>query len=271
LENPLGKTSPYPERYDPGLLFPIERAATRGEAGVDAGMFTGYDVWNGHELGWLDQNGKPHVRRVRLVYPADSRYIVESKSLKLYFVSFGMTRFDDAETVRLTIERDVGAVLGASWLTVEILTFDHPLELADPKNGLIDGIEVVCDQYRVDPSLLRATDLAADEEREYLSHLLKTNCPITGQPDWATIKITTRGRRALDTEALLRYLVSFREHGGFHELCCEEIFRDLWKVLSPAALTVKCFFTRRGGLDINPARFGGTPPDKDYAARYWRQ
>lgn len=271
MENPLGKTSPYPERYDPGLLFPIERAATRSEAGVDAALFSGYDVWNTHELGWLDQNGKPHVRRVRLVYPADSRCIVESKSLKLYFVSFGMTRFDSAETVRLTIERDLGAILEASWLTVTLLDFAQPFELADPKSGLIDELDVQCDRYQVDPGLLRVTSLPAEEEREYLSHLLKTNCPITGQPDWATIKITIRGKRAFETETLLRYLVSYREHGGFHELCCEEIFRDLWKVLSPRSLSVKCFFTRRGGIDINPARFGGMPADREYDLRYWRQ
>jgi 7-cyano-7-deazaguanine reductase len=271
MENPLGKTSPYPEHYDPGLLFPIERAETRAEGHVDASLFTGYDVWNGHEVGWLDEHGKPHVRRVRLIYPADSRCIVESKSLKLYLVSFGMTRFENAETVRGTIERDVAALLGASWLKVELLDRAVPLKLADPDEGLIDGLDVVCHQYQVDAALLEVRPTKAEGERRYLSHLLKTNCPITGQPDWATISITAQGDRELVPEALLRYLVSYREHGGFHELCCEEIFRDLWNVLSPRTLTVKCFFTRRGGLDINPARFGGLPPDKDYDERYWRQ
>jgi 7-cyano-7-deazaguanine reductase len=271
MENPLGVSSPYPEHYDAGLLFPIERASTRAEGQVDAGGFTGYDVWNAHELGWLDRNGKPHVRRVRLVYPADSRCIVESKSLKLYLVSFGMTRFDDAETVRRTIERDVGAVLEAPWLTVELLNKDVIETLADPDEDLIDGLDVVCDHYQVDPSLLRVRPLAAESERRYLSHLLKTNCPITGQPDWATIRIASRGDRELDPEALVRYLVSYREHGGFHELCCEEIFRDLWNGLSPKSLSVKCFFTRRGGVDINPCRFGGIPDDGEYGIRYWRQ
>lgn len=271
MENPLGKGSPYPEHYDPGLLFPIQRAGTRAEGGVDAGLFTGYDVWNGHELGWLDQRGKPHVRRVRLVYPSDSSHIVESKSLKLYLVSFGMTRFDSAETVRQTIERDVGAILGASWLKVELLDRNAPLNVADADSCLIDALDAECDRYQVDATLLQTNALRTEEDRRYLSHLLKTNCPITGQPDWATITITMRGSRELVPEALIRYLVSYREHGGFHELCCEEIFRDLWKVLSPKTLTVKCFFTRRGGLDINPSRFGGMPADENYDERYWRQ
>jgi 7-cyano-7-deazaguanine reductase len=271
MENPLGKASPYPEHYDPNLLFPIERSGNRAEAGIDATAFTGYDVWNSHELGWLDNYGKPHVRRVRLIYPSDSQCIVESKSLKLYFVSFGMTRFDSAQTVRETIERDVGAILGAPWLRVELLDRTHPILWEDAEAGLIDDHEVSCDRYQVTPELLETKELRTEENRTYLSHLLKTNCPITGQPDWATVRISFRARQDLDQASLLRYLVSYREHGGFHELCCEEIFRDLSRMLEPERLAVKCFFTRRGGIDINPCRFAGMPPDEDYEARYWRQ
>lgn len=270
MNNPLGQNSPYPEHYDPALLFPLERQENRLAARIDASRFTGYDCWNCHELGWLDAKGKPQVRRVRIVYPADSTCIVESKSLKLYLVSFGMTRFEDAEAVRRTIETDLGAVLNAAWLKVALLGSASPARSED-KADIIDEEEVECDRYTVTPELLETKPENGPVQRTYLSHLLKTNCPITGQPDWATVKISFRGSRDLSRASLLKYLVSYREHGGFHELCCEEIFRDLERVLAPEELVVKCFFTRRGGIDINPCRFAGVPADEDYDAKYWRQ
>ena len=271
MENPLGKQSPYPEHYDPTLLFAIERSAVRTEAGIDGTAFTGYDLWNGHELGWLDPRGKPQVRRIRLVIPADSPRIVESKSLKLYFVSYGMTRFENAETVRRTVEHDLKALLGASWLYVTLIGRDEPLVLSDASAQLIDDLDAECDRYQVDPTLLRTVTTSPHTEQRFLSHLLKTNCPITGQPDWATVEIGFRADRGLEPVSLLKYLVSYRGHDGFHELCCEEIFRDLSKALAPETLSVKCFFTRRGGIDITPCRFAGTASDERYGARYWRQ
>ncbi len=270
MNNPLGQNSPYPDRYDPTLLFPIERESSRHQARIDSSQFSGYDCWNGHELGWLDLRGKPHVSRVRLVYPSDSRCIVESKSLKLYFVSFGMARFENDEAVRRTIKHDLEAMLGAAWVKVTLLPRDHPLVFRDD-DGLIDDEPVDCDQYQTDSGLLQASTLDAVEDRTYLSHLLKTNCPVTGQPDWGTVRISFRGGRDVSRESLLRYLVSYREHSGFHELCCEEIFRDLHHALEPEELLVQCFFTRRGGIDINPCRYSGISANEDYEARYWRQ
>lgn len=286
--NPLGQRTEYRPHYDASLLFPIERSLARTACGIEATSFTGWDVWNGHELGWLDFRGKPQVRRVRIVYPSDSRCIVESKSLKLYLGSFIMSRFDSAEMVRATIQHDLEAILGLSAggeVVVELPDWRTPVTVTaiDPAE-LIDDLDIACEHYDVDPALLAvgsvtpATPGAAGgvASRRHVSNLLKTNCPITGQPDWATVEIAYRGRRLLDPSALLRYLVSYREHGDYHEVCCEQIFRDLSQILEPQALAVKCFFTRRGGIDINPLRYSGDPGTlgdsvRDRTARYWRQ
>jgi 7-cyano-7-deazaguanine reductase len=281
--NPLGQKTEYKPHYDPGLLFSIERSLAREACGIDAGGFTGWDVWNGHELGWLDPKGKPLVRRVRIVYPADSRRIVESKSLKLYLGSFIMSRFDSAEQVSQTIQRDLAAILGVAAphaVRVDLLDWREPIAPVriDPA-CLIDDLDIACEAYDVDATLLRAEAVSHSTpgqsdgavSRRHVSNLLKTNCPITGQPDWATVEIAYRGRRVLDPASLLRYLVSYREHGDYHEVCCEQIFRDLAAVLQPETLAVLCFFTRRGGIDINPLRYRGLVPEPDWSARYWRQ
>ena len=270
--NPLGQKTEYRPHYDPSLLFPIERHLNRTAAGIDAASFSGYDCWNCHELGWLNRRGKPEVRRLRLVYPADSRCIIESKSLKLYLGSFIMTKFDDAAAVQATIQRDLAAILGAAWVEVSLLDWREPIVICPiDAASLIDELDVACEHYDVAPALLKVREMPAMVERCLVSNLLKTNCPITGQPDWATVWIEYRGRYHLDEAALLRYLVSYREHGDYHELCCEQICRDLAAVLAPEQLAVKCYFTRRGGIDINPGRFVGRPADHDWDRRYWRQ
>ena len=271
-DNPLGKTTEYKTSYDASLLFPIPRAVARDQIGIDATRFLGYDIWNSHELGWLNAKGKPMVRRLRLVYSADSRCIVESKSLKLYLGSFLMSRFTDVAAVQALIERDLAAILGAGQLTVTLLDWPEPIRLTPiDRAGLIDDLDVACDRYDLDASLLVAEDSVAITEQRLVSNLLKTNCPITNQPDWGTVSIRYRGRKVLDRASLLKYLVSYREHGDYHEVCCENIFSDLLAVLEPEVLVVKCFFTRRGGIDINPCRFYGMAPDSDYDERYWRQ
>lgn len=270
--NPLGQATDYKTSYDASLLFPIPRAVAREQIGIDASRFCGHDIWNCHELGWLNAKGKPLVRRLRLVYSADSRCIVESKSLKLYLGSFLMTRFAQEAEVLATIERDLAAVLGASQLVVTLLDWPELIR-QDPidRASLIDDLDVACERYDLDTSLLASASSAEPVEERLVSNLLKTNCPITNQPDWATVTIRYRGRRVLDRAALLKYLVSYREHGDYHEVCCENIFSDLLAELEPEALAVKCFFTRRGGIDINPCRFYGMAPESDYDERYWRQ
>ena len=271
-DNPLGKSTQYKLSYDASLLFPILRAVARDQIGIDATRFGGHDIWNCHELGWLNDKGKPLVRRLRLVYSADSRSIVESKSLKLYLGSFLMSRFADESAVQATIERDLAAILGAGQLTVTLLDWPEPIRLSSiDRSCLIDDLDIACDRYDLDASLLVAEDSVAIAEQRLVSNLLKTNCPITDQPDWATVGIRYRGRKVLDKASLLKYLVSYREHGDYHEVCCENIFSDLLAVLDPESLVVKCFFTRRGGIDINPCRFYGVAPDSDCDERYWRQ
>ena len=270
--NPLGKATEYSPYYNPSLLFPIPRASNREKVGIVANRFTGYDLWNCHELSWLNPKGKPIVRRARIVYPADSMFIIESKSLKLYLGSFLMSSFADANTVQALIQHDLQTVLGAAWVEVTLLDWHNAIIQSpiDP-DTLIDDYDVACDRYDLDSSLLKVTNATDLISRRLVSNVLKTNCPITGQPDWATVSIDYQGTQILSEESLLKYIVSYREHGDYHEVCCEKIFSDILAILLPQSLIVKCWFTRRGGIDINPCRFFGTPADSQYDIRFWRQ
>jgi 7-cyano-7-deazaguanine reductase len=269
--NPLGKDTEYKARYDASLLFPIPRSGSREAEGIRFGEIAGYDVWNAYEFSWLNESGKPIVKRLRIVYPAQSLNIVESKSLKLYLGGFIMTRFSSDDEVAAVIRRDLEEILGSPLMALEL--FDHtqpPDYSVSPVAELIDQLDVSCSVYEFDAGLLRSAP-SPIHERLLMSHLLKSNCPITNQPDWATMEIRYRGGRELDAASLLRYVVSFRNHGGYHESCCERIFMDLLNELAPELLVVKCFFTRRGGIDINPCRFHGVAPDAAYSMRFWRQ
>ncbi|MDH7454424.1 NADPH-dependent 7-cyano-7-deazaguanine reductase QueF [Luteimonas composti] len=254
----LGREVAYPRQYDPGLLFPIPRTAGRqGLAPGDALPFIGHDRWHAYELSWLDPRGKPLVATATLTVPAATPNLVESKSLKLYLNSLNGARFDDAEAARAAIAADVSRAAGGD---VEVRFGLPPLSGADDV-ACIDGLDVAIARYGPpDPSLLLAEDGAIVEET-LRSELLKSNCPVTGQPDWATVDIAYRGPR-IDRASLLRYLVSFREHAGFHEQCVEQIFVDLLARCRPQALSVEARYTRRGGLDINPWRAtpGLAPP-----------
>ena len=261
---PLGREVAYPGQYDPTLLFPIPRAQARGEIGVDPAAlpFIGHDRWHAYELSWLDARGKPVVATATLTVPATSPHLIESKSLKLYLNSFnGGQRYDSADAVRAAIVADLSAAAGAP---VDV-AFGLPpfVEGADGAES-IDGLDVDIDRYGPpDASLLSAdgdANIDAIVEETLHSALLKSNCPVTGQPDWAGVRIVYRGPR-IDRAGLLRYLVSFRDHAEFHEQCVERVFVDLLARCRPQALSVEARYTRRGGLDINPWRATpGTPP-----------
>lgn len=256
-ELPLGRHVDYPREFDAALLYPIPRALGRRQIGIadDALPFIGVDRWHAYELSWLDRRGKPHAATATFEVPADSPNLVESKSLKLYLNSFNASRFDDDEAVRARIAADLSAAAGAP---VQV-AFGLPPVLASEPGESVDGIEADVDCYGPPDATLLAIDAGATVEETLTSALLKSNCPVTGQPDWARIAIHYRGPR-LDRAGLLRYLVSFRDHCEFHEQCVERIFADLMRVARPEALSVEARYTRRGGLDINPWRaLPGTP------------
>ncbi|WP_322527724.1 NADPH-dependent 7-cyano-7-deazaguanine reductase QueF [Salinicola sp. LHM] len=254
IDAPLGEVSSYPERYDASLLFPIERAANRAPLGIEASSlpFVGGDEWWAFELSWLDLRGKPVVAVARFRLPADSPRLIESKSWKLYLNSFNQTTFAGREAVIEFLVRDLSAAAGAP-VTVELFGVDDAALAPRPMAGkCIDEIEVDIDRYTPSPELLACDDSDIVEETLH-SHLLKSNCPVTGQPDWGSVLIAYRGPR-LDRAALLRYIVSYRQHQDFHEHCVEHIFVDLMARCRPQALLVMARYVRRGGLDINPWR-----------------
>lgn len=264
---PLGRSVDYPRHYDASLLFPIPRAQGRERIGVGLPLpFTGFDRWHAYELSWLDRRGKPHVATATLCVPASSPNLVESKSLKLYLNSFNATAFDGYEDVRARIESDLSQAAGAP---VTVAFGLPPVDRRSPAI-LVDAIETDVTCYGPpDAGLLALRAGAGDVEETLTSSLLKSNCPVTGQPDWARVTIAYRGA-AIDHASLLRYIVSFRDHCEFHEQCVERIFVDLMALARPSMLSVEARYTRRGGLDINPWRATpGTPAPA--AARDERQ
>lgn len=251
---PLGRAVDYPREYDAALLFPIARALGRDEIGL-AGValpFVGHDRWHCYELGWLDLRGKPRVATATLTVPADSPNLVESKSLKLYLNSFNASRFADDAAVSARIIADLSRVAGAP----VAVAFGLPVidDVADAIS--IDGLDVAIDDYGPPQAAYLQANASDPVEETLSSALLKSNCPVTGQPDWARLLLRYRGPR-IDRAGLLRYLVSFRDHCEFHEQCVERIFKDVLERANPQALSVEARYTRRGGLDINPWR--GTP------------
>ena len=258
---PLGHLTEYPDTYDPALLFSVPRADTREWIGIDGALpFEGVDVWTAYEHTWLDTKGKPQVAMVAFEVPATSRNIVESKSVKLYLGSFAQSRFADAGQVAAAIERDLArATVAAVRVTLTPQSQFAATTIAEPSGHSIDGLDVAIDRYEVDASLLRAQgEIVAETLR---SDLFRSVCPVTAQPDYASVSIAYRGPR-IDRGSLLRYIVSYRKHAGFHEHCVERMFVDLAARCRCEALTVNARFTRRGGVDINPFRTnaGAQPP-----------
>lgn len=259
---PLGREVAYPSHYDAGLLFPIARALGRGGIGVDdaALPFAGHDRWHAYELSWLDARGKPVTATATLSVPATSPMLVESKSLKLYLNSLNAARFATPDQVRDTIAADLSRAAGAA----VSVAFGLPPVARGEDGGdaavSIDAQDIAIDDYGPPNAAHLSADAGRIVEDTLRSDLLKSNCPVTGQPDWASLRIAYRGPR-IDRAGLLRYLVSFRDHAEFHEQCVERIFVDLRARCRPLRLSVDARYTRRGGLDINPWRADpGLPP-----------
>ena len=259
--SPLGKTSAYVDQYDASLLFPIPRAAKRAEIGITgAPPFLGADLWTAFELSWLNERGKPQVALAHITVPCETPNIVESKSFKLYLNSFNNTRFASAQDVQARIRADISE---AAWRGAEhpgtvgvrlLLPEQFDREPVHELDGLnLDRLDIECTQYQPAPERLSANFDEAPVSEVLVSHLLKSNCLVTGQPDWGSVRIAYSGPQ-IDQEGLLQYLVSFRNHNEFHEQCVERIFMDLWTRCQPVKLEVYARYTRRGGLDINPWR-----------------
>jgi len=253
--SPLGKTSAYRTDYAPELLFPIARQGKRDELGLSGTLpFYGVDIWNAYEISWLNQRGKPQVAIARITVPADSPNIVESKSFKLYLNSFNQTRLDSADALKALLQQDLSAGFGATvHITLTLPEDFGQLKMGELEGVLLDRLDVEIDKYSPDPGLLKARTDEAPVEEKLLSYLLKSNCLVTGQPDWASVQIHYSGPQ-IDQESLLRYLIGFREHNEFHEQCVERIFTDILRQCAPQQLAVYARYTRRGGLDINPWR-----------------
>ncbi|ANN71392.1 NADPH-dependent 7-cyano-7-deazaguanine reductase QueF [Bordetella bronchialis] len=252
---PLGHDIAYPGQYDPGLLFPVPRADNRAAIGIGASLpFQGCDIWNAYELSWLNPRGKPQVAIGRFIVPADTPCIIESKSFKLYLNSLNQTPLPDAAAYIERVERDLGAVAGGP-VRLQLIPPHafHQERIANLAGATLDDLDIETDAYTPAPQLLRCEPGARVVEESLTSDLLKSNCPVTGQPDWGSVQIGYRGPK-LDRAALLAYIVSFREHAEFHEHCVERIFTDVMAACRPQALSVYARYTRRGGLDINPWR-----------------
>ena len=251
----LGKPAPYIDQYDASLLFPIPRAEQRLKLGVsDTPPFFGADMWTVYELSWLNLRGKPQVALAHITVPCESPCIVESKSFKLYLNSFTNTKFADARDVRERIRADISAATGAGIgiKTIGPELFDRePIHEMDGLN--LDRLDVECMHYTPAPELLFAEFDETPVTETLTSNLLKSNCLVTGQPDWGSVQISYAGPQ-INQEGLLQYLVSFRNHNEFHEHCVERIFMDVWTRCKPIKLSVYARYTRRGGIDINPFR-----------------
>lgn len=267
---PLGKSSDYPDQYDPALLFPVAREENRRRIGLEDGRWPwfGEDLWQAWELSWLRPGGVPEVAWAEIRFPAASPAIIESKSLKLYLNSLNQAVFSSREQVAETICRDLSSACGAA-VDVRLLSVDD----SAPAIGRPDGYQLIDDEpvaevvYDYAPESLVAGGPEVITE-QLCSHLLKSNCPVTGQPDWATVFIRYTGP-AINRSGLLRYIVSFRQKQDFHEHCVETVFTDLMSRCQPEQLMVCARYTRRGGLDINPWR--STNPEDGPGPRLVRQ
>ncbi len=250
----LGKKTKYDSLYDPEKLFPIPRKDKRDEIGLTSELpFFGLDLWNHYEVSWLNEKGKPVVALAQISYSCESPFIIESKSMKLYFNSLNNTRFKDANAFQSIVQKDIQERVGHP-TSVKIIPLT---ELQDDKISLglsgvcLDDLDIDGFSYMVEHSFLKTENKIVNEV--LYSNLLKSNCLVTNQPDWASVQISYQGKK-INREGLLRYIVSFRNHNEFHEQCIERIFMDIMRYCQPEELTIYGRYTRRGGLDINPYR-----------------
>lgn len=249
----LGKASSYISEYTPQLLEVVPRQLQRDRIGVNAPLpFVGVDIWNAYELSWLDNKGKPEIAVVELVVPCASHYLIESKSLKLYFNSYNNSRFDSAEQVRHVVIGDLSSAIGAP-VKVRFFTPQEfrELPLGDFSGTCIDHLDVACDVF-LPMSKLLTIEKECVEETIY-SDLLKSNCLVTGQPDWSSVQFSYEGKK-INHKSLLQYIVSYRNESSFSESCIERIFMDILRECEPNWLRITARYTKRGGIDINPIR-----------------
>ena len=263
----LGQATQYPDQYDPSLPFPIPRAENRAKLGFkdsQALPFVGVDIWNAFELSWLNKKGKPQIALAEFQIPANSPNMIESKSFKLYLNSLNNTHFEDENQLRELLIKDLSIVAGSK-ITTRIQATDAVAKkgMQEMSGVLLDRLDIEVDpNLPADPNLLGVNESFGPIEQCLVSHLLKSNCPVTGQPDWASVQIRYQGRPILE-EGLLRYLIGFRQLGEFHEHCVETIFTDIKRQCKPEKLSVYARYTRRGGLDINPFRTDYNSPWPD--------
>lgn len=266
----LGKTTEYKDQYDPSLLQPVPRSLNRDDLALgDSLPFTGYDIWTLYELSWLNSKGLPQVAIGEVRLPASSPNLIESKSFKLYLNSFNQTRFESWQRVADQLQQDLSNCAGADVdVTIQPLTDFDDQQIVNFSGQCIDEQDIEIDSFDFNPAYLEGAAEGEIVTEELHSHLLKSNCLITSQPDWGSVRISYKGKQ-INREKLLRYIVSFRNHNEFHEQCIERIFTDIMKYCQPELLTVYARYTRRGGLDINPYRtnMGKTPSDNFRMAR----
>lgn len=267
----LGKPATYKAEYDASLLFPIPRSGKREEIGITGSLpFFGVDIWNAYEVSWLNLRGKPQVAIAAITAPADSPNIIESKSFKLYLNSFNQTRLAGTDALISLLQADLSTGFGAP-VQVKLTTpdqFDN-LGMHELQGQLLDRLDIEVSSYTPNPDLLTANMAETPVEETLVSHLLKSNCLVTGQPDWGSVQIHYVGPQ-INQEHLLQYLIGFRDHNEFHEQCVERIFVDIMRQCKPQKLSVYARYTRRGGLDINPWRSNfssGQGPDNRRNAR----
>ena len=259
----LGKTVEYESQYNPALLQGVPRSLSRDTISLnaDALPFHGCDIWTGYELSWLNVKGKPQVAIMECRVPITSCNLIESKSFKLYLNSFNQTAFDSTDQVKERLEADLSNCAGeAVSVTLYLPNAFSRLSMAEFDGDVIDDLDVTIDSYSPDATLLQTS--ANNVSEKLVSHLLKSNCLITSQPDWASIQIAYQGEQ-IKRESLLKYLIGFRQHNEFHEQCVERIFSDIMTHCKPEKLTVYARYTRRGGLDINPYRSNFEQPGKN--------
>ncbi|WP_456296065.1 NADPH-dependent 7-cyano-7-deazaguanine reductase QueF [Vibrio sp. AK197] len=251
----LGQKTDYASEYDPSLLQPVPRSLNRDDLDLGESLpFKGCDIWTLYELSWLNQHGLPQVAVGEVTIPATSAHLIESKSFKLYLNSFNQTRFDDWQQVEKTLTDDLSVCAGEP-VKVVLNRVQHYTQqpIVTMQGECIDEQDIEIADYQFNSAYLENATSDQQVTESLHSHLLKSNCLITNQPDWGSVEIQYQGRK-INREALLRYIVSFREHNEFHEQCVERIFTDIMKYCQPTSLTVYARYTRRGGLDINPYR-----------------
>ena len=264
-QSQLGKASAYIDQYDASLLFPIPRQGKRDEIGISGSLpFLGADMWTAFELSWLNPRGKPQLALAHFTVPCETTNIIESKSFKLYLNSFNNTQFASADAVKAQLRADISEAVWRGSASLQTVPASIGVTLLGPDlfdrepvhelDGLsLDRLDIACDRYTPAPELLTVTPDEAPVSEVFTSNLLKSNCLVTGQPDWGSVQISYAGDQ-IEQGGLLQYLVSFRNHNEFHEQCVERIFMDIWTRCKPMKLAVYARYTRRGGLDINPFR-----------------